>query len=109
MTIAQSSAGNGFRRVLIFAGLAFLLSSVAWLGLVWLSEYGLPFNRRFGYAFIVILCGVLAAALKMWRRDHNVAFNLITSLTCFVMPALALAFVVASALYIACHGQVSCD
>jgi uncharacterized membrane protein YiaA len=99
---------SGLRRLTIFTGSSFVASCVAWIAYLWLANQGGP-GRGVGYGLVVLVCGGLAVAMKTWRRDQNIMFNFITSIICFVVPILALAFIGASALYLACYGQVSCD
>ncbi|HEY4125019.1 MAG TPA: hypothetical protein VGM36_10420 [Rhizomicrobium sp.] len=104
----MSATRSGLRRLTIFTGSSFVVSCLAWVAYLWIANQGGP-GRGVGYGLIVVICGGLAAAMKMWRRDQNIAFNFITSIVCFVVPILALAFVGASALYLACYGQNPCD
>ncbi len=99
---------RSLQRLAIFTGLSFVASCLAWVAYLWIANEGGP-GRGVGYGLIVFICGGLAVAMKMWRKDQNIVFNLITSIVCFVIPIFALAFVGASALYLACHGQSPCD
>jgi len=99
---------NALRRLVVFTGLSFVVSCVAWVAYLWIASQNGP-GRGVGYAMIVVICGGLAAAMKTWRRDQNIVFNFITAIVCFVVPIFALAIVGAGALYLTCYGQVSCD
>jgi len=109
MTAAQSSEQNTFRRLAIFAGWSFILSCATWVFLVWLGEYGLRFDRTVGFWLIVVLCGALAARLRMWGRDRGILSNLFAAAVCFLMPAITLPLLAIIGLYIACYGQTHCD
>lgn len=109
MTAAQSSERSNLRRLAIFAGWSFILSCATWIFLVWLGEYGLRFDRTIGFWLIVILCGVLAARLRMWRQDQGILSNFLTSVVCFLMPAITLPLLAIIGLYIVCYGQTHCD
>ncbi len=102
------TTSRGLRRLMIFTASSFVVSCLAWVAYLWLANQGGP-GRGVGYGLIVIICGGLAAVMKMWRRNQNIAFNAITAVVCFVIPILALTFVGAGALFLACYGQTSCD
>lgn len=109
MTLAQPPVTQSWKRLAIFAGLSFIVSCFGWLGLVWLSEFGFPFNRRTSYALIVILCGAIGLVMKMWRREQSVLFNFSTTIVCLAVPAVTLPLLAVGALYFACHGETACD
>lgn len=109
MTTAQPTIGQNVRRLAIFAGLSFVTSCVGWLGLVWFQEFGLPFNRRVSYILIVILCGALGLALKMWPRGQSTLLNFSTTAVCLAAPAVSLPILAVGALYFACYGEAACD
>ena len=103
------TARYSLKRLAIFIALAFVVSCASWVLLVWLTEYGLHFSRTFGFPSIAVLCGVLAAAMKMWRMDQSILFNLLTAIICVVVPIVALPLVGITAFAISCYGLGNCD